>query len=310
MIKDFPHALNAMFGVIALLTGASFITSSLIKKYPLKDYTELRLRVQSWWWIIAAVFIVLALGKVPTLIFFAMLSFLALKEFLSITPVRQADRGVIFLLYMAIPIQYYWVATQWYGMSIIFIPVFVFLFVPILMIFTGKDSEGFVSSAGLMNLALMLTVFCVSHMGLLLFLDAQNAFAGSAGLILFLLFMTQFNDVSQYAWGKTLGSRKIAPRISPNKTWEGFLGGVLSLVIISVFAGPYLTSMSIKESCIAALLIACGGFLGDLVVSSIKRDLHLKDTGKMIPGHGGLLDRIDSLIYASPLFFHYINYVR
>ena len=122
--------------------------------------------------------------------------------------------------------------------------------------------------------------------------------------------MTQFNDVSQYVWGKLLGKRKITPRVSPKKTWEGFLGGVLTITLLAGFLAPFLTPLSRIEGFIAGAIISASGFVGDVVISSVKRDLHIKDTGQLIPGHGGILDRMDSLIYTAPLFFHYIYYLH
>lgn len=257
---------------------------------------------------IAIVFFALYLPVNYTVIFIGLLSFLALKEFLSIVPIRMADRRVIFWGYLSIPLQYYWLSIDWYGMFIIFIPVYVFLFLPMRMVLTG-DTKGFIRSAGVIHWSLMLTVFCVSHMAYLLMLPPLNMDAGPIGLILFLLVMTQFNDVSQYIWGKSIGKNKIIPKVSPNKTWEGFIGGVATISVISYFLAPFLTPLSALEGALAGLIISMSGFIGDLVISSVKRDLKIKDTGQMIPGHGGLLDRIDSLMFTAPLFFHYIYYL-
>lgn len=155
----------------------------------------------------------------------------------------------------------------------------------------------------------MLTVFCLSHTAYLLVLPEKNPAAGSMGLVIFLLFMTQFNDVSQYVWGKTLGSRQIIPKVSPNKTWEGFLGGVTTITLVSGFVAPLLTPLSFVLGLLAGLMIGVSGFIGDVVISSVKRDLEIKDSGNLIPGHGGILDRFDSLIFTSPVFFHYIYYI-
>jgi len=308
MINQYPHSIRAMVLIIALLIIASLSRLVLKLKKPESDLTELKLRTQSWWWMIALIFTALYFGQLTSICFFAFLSFLALKEFLSITPVRQVDRRVIFWLYLAIPAQYYFISINWYDMAIIFIPVYIFLFIPIRMVLTGK-TEGFIRSAGLMNFAVMLTVFCISHLAYFLVLDPINLDAGSAGLVLFLLFITQFNDVSQYVWGKSFGKHKIVPKVSPNKTWEGFLGGVLTIVVTSYFLAPYLTPLSASQGIIAGLIISLSGFFGDLVLSSVKRDLNIKDTGSLIPGHGGILDRMDSLIYTTPLFFHFVYYL-
>jgi phosphatidate cytidylyltransferase len=303
-----PNSFYAMLAVIGLLVTASCIRLLFSGKNPNKDYTELRLRIQSWWWIVALLFLVLVVGQTTSIVFFGFLSFLALKEFLSIVPTRLTDRRVIFWAYLAIPLQYYWVNMGWYGMFIIFIPVYVFLFLPMRMVLIG-DTTGFIRSAGILHWAVMLMVFSLSHIAYLLTLPVNNLEAGNIGLVLFLLFMTQFNDVCQYIWGKLLGKHKIIPKVSPNKTWEGFIGGFLTVTICAGFVAPLLTPLTFEQGLGAGAIIGIAGFLGDVVLSSVKRDLQIKDSGTLIPGHGGILDRMDSIIYTAPLFFHYLYYV-
>lgn len=310
MIAEIPqHSLYAMLVVVVLLVIASLTRLILKAKHSDKDYTELRQRIQSWWWMVGFIFIVLVFSRQASIVFFGFLSFLALKEFLSIVPTRQTDRRVVFWAYLSIPVQYYWVATGWYGMFIIFIPVYIFLLIPMRMVLIG-DTRGFIKSAGVLHWAVMLTVFSLSHIAYLLMLPEKNTLAGGMGLVLFLLFITQFNDVCQYIWGKLLGRHKIIPKVSPNKTWEGFVGGVTTVTLGAGFVAPYLTPMSAIEGFGAGLIIGLGGFIGDVVISSVKRDLQIKDSGNLIPGHGGILDRMDSLIYTAPLFFHYLYYLH
>ncbi|WP_435234382.1 phosphatidate cytidylyltransferase [Psychromonas sp. PT13] len=303
------HAQYAMYAVLVLLIIASSVRFLLRMKSPDKDLTELRQRIQSWWWMIGILFSILIVSKTVSIIFFAVLSFLALKEFFSIVPTRQADRRVLFWAYLAIPVQYYWVASEWYGMFLVFIPVYVFLFLPMRAVFIG-ETKGFIRSLGTIHWGVMLSVLCVSHIAYLLQLPVKNPQAGGMGLVIFLIFITQFNDVCQYIWGKMLGKHKIIPKVSPNKTWEGFIGGVATVTVISGFVAPYLTPLTWMEGLMAGTLIAISGFVGDVVISSVKRDLAIKDSGTLIPGHGGLLDRIDSLIYTAPLFFHFLHYLH
>ena len=307
-MNNLPHnSLLAMLFVLMILITASAISYALKVKNPNRDYSNLRQRIKSWWWMVALIFASLAMGKKSSVIFFGFLSFLALKEFCSIASLRQADRRVLFWAYLAIPVQYYFVYIGWYGMFIIFIPVYMFLFLPIRMVLIGQN-QGFIKSAATIQWALMLTVFCISHIAYLLTLPVKNDAAGSIGLVLFLLFITQFNDVSQYIWGKLFGKNKIIPKVSPNKTWEGFLGAVITITICSGFAAPLLTPLTFELGLIFGFIISISGFFGDVVISSVKRDLEIKDSGNLIPGHGGILDRIDSLMYTAPLFFHMIYY--
>lgn len=303
------HSLYMMIFVTLLLVSASLIRWRLQCKNPQADHTELKQRIQSWWWMITILFGILLAPSTVAIIFFALLSFLALKEFFSIVPTRQADRRVLLWAYLAIPVQYYWVATGWYGMFLIFIPIYVFLFLPMRAVFIG-ETKGFIRSLGTIHWAVMLSVLCISHIAYLLQLPVKNQQAGGLGLVLFLIFVTQFNDVCQYIWGKTFGKHKIIPKVSPNKTWEGFIGGVATVTLVSGFLAPYLTPLTMGQGFVAGALIAISGFVGDVVISSVKRDLAIKDSGTLIPGHGGLLDRVDSLIYTAPLFFHFLYYLH
>ncbi len=209
---------------------------------------------------------------------------------------------------MAILLQYLCVGIKWYGMFIIFVPVYMFLFVPMRMVLTGH-SKGFLKAAGILHWGVMVTIFSLSHLGYLLMLpDEVNPQGGSAGMVLFLVILTQLNDVFQFCWGKTLGRRKILPTISPGKTWEGFLGGVATTTALSMVLAPWLTPMNTLLAFFAGLGIGCFGFMGDVCVSAVKRDLGLKDTSQLLPGHGGILDRVDSLTYTAPLFFHFVHF--
>jgi len=305
---DIPiNAFYTMMAVLVLLSVASAVQGLMANKNPLKDYSELSLRIQSWWWMIIILFVCLVVSQGTAIALFGFISFLALKEFFSIVAIRQSDRRVVFWAYVAIPVQYYWVSIGWYGMFLIFIPIYIFLLLPMRMVLIG-ETKGFIRSAGIMHWAVMLTVFCLSHIAYLLVLPVKNSDGGSIGLVIFLILMTQLNDVAQYIWGKTFGRHKILPKVSPNKTWEGFIGGVVTITITAAVIAPLLTPLSNVMGLFAGLIIGLSGFIGDVVISSIKRDLAIKDSGSLIPGHGGILDRFDSLTFTAPLFFHYLYY--
>lgn len=299
----------ALGGVFLILIIASVIIWALKTSKPQTDYSELVLRIRSWWIMIGMFTLAIVLHKTLTLVFLAFISFLALKEFLSLIPTRRADRRVLFWAYLTIPVQFYWIGTGWYGMFIVFIPVFVFLFLPLRMVLIG-ETDGFLRAVGTLHWGLMITVFGLSHAAYLIVLPQQiNPAAGGAGLLLFLVFLTQFNDVAQYVWGKLLGKRKVVPKVSPNKTWGGLLGGILTTTALSTLLAPWLTPLSLQHAIAAGLLIAISGFIGDVTISALKRDLKVKDSGSLLPGHGGILDRVDSLSYTAPLFFHFIHYL-
>jgi phosphatidate cytidylyltransferase len=303
-----PSILYAVSGIWTLLFIASVIVFALTKLNPQGNYNELVLRTKSWWVMVGVFTFAMLTSRTVSLWFLGFVSFLALKEFFSLIPTRRADRRVLFWAYTAIPIQYYWAAMEWYGMFIIFIPVYAFLFLPFRMIIAQKI-EGFLQAMGTIHWGLMTCVFSISHTAYLLVLPALPASAaGGAGLLLYLAFLTQFNDISQYVWGKLFGRHKILPIVSPKKTWQGLLGGVFTTTIAAVLIASYVTPFDTLHALCAGLLISIAGFIGDVTISAIKRDIGVKDTGTMIPGHGGIMDRIDSLTFTAPLFFHFTYY--
>jgi phosphatidate cytidylyltransferase len=296
--------IGAIFAVLVLST---LVVGVLRAVRPEKDWHKLTQRIYTWW-ILATIFTVaIVASRTASIVFFAFASFLALKEFLSLIPTRRADRRVLFWAYLAIPLQYYWVYAEWYGMFIIFIPVYMFLLLPLRMISIGQ-TEGFLRAAGTLHWGLMTMVFSLSHAAFLLILRLRESPEDlpGPGLVLYLVVLTQLNDVLQFIWGKLLGRRRIAPTVSPRKTWAGFLGGAATTVLLATLVGPFLTPMNHGQAVVAGFIIGVGGFAGDLCLSAMKRDLHVKDSGFFLPGHGGVLDRLDSLTYTAPLFFHYV----
>ena len=310
--KIFPTLSDELIIVISLIIGL-LVTASLIlflvkKIFPKTNISELAARTRSWW-IMAGMFIgAVFISYNISYFFLAFLSFIAFRELYSVLGFREADRGALFWGILAIPIQYYLAYLAWYGAFIIFIPVVMFLVLPLRLVLKG-DTHGITKSMALLQWILMLSVFGISHLAYLLSLPELPGFSsGGRGLLLFLVFLTEINDVMQFIWGKLLGRHKILPKISPNKTWEGFLGGVISTTVIGYFLG-FLTPLSAPNVILVSALIAIAGFSGDVVISAIKRDKGIKDMGNSIPSHGGVFDRIDSLAYTAPVFFHLVYYI-
>jgi phosphatidate cytidylyltransferase len=302
--------LQALGGIFGLLLVASMIIFSIRNRLSEGARVELVSRIQSWWLMVIIFTGAIAVSRNVSLVFFAFISFMALKEYLSLVPTRQVDRRVIFWAYLTIPLQYILVGMEWYGMFIILVPVYAFLLLPMRMVLAG-EAKNFLRAAGTLHWGLMAMVFSISHMAYLLVLpESVNVGPGGAGLVLFLVFLTQFNDVAQYCWGKLFGRTKALPTISPGKTSEGLLGGVVTTVFLAWLIGPWLTPLTTGQSLAAGLLIGVAGFVGDVTISALKRDLGVKDSGSLLPGHGGILDRIDSLIYTAPLFFHFVYYLH
>lgn len=305
-----PAVIQALAGIFGLLAVASVIVFSIRARLGDSTRGELIERLQSWWLMFAIFTVAMAVSRTVSLVFFAFVSFMALKEYLSLIPSRRVDRRVMFWAYLTIPAQYVLVGYEWYGMFIILIPVYAFLLLPMRMVLAG-ETRNFLRAAGTLHWGVMAMVFSVSHVAYLLVLPERvNPAAGGAGLVLYLVFLTQFNDVAQYCWGKLLGRRKALPTVSPGKTVEGVIGGVATTTLLAWLLAGWLTPLTVVQSLAAGVLIGMAGFIGDVTISALKRDLGVKDSGSLLPGHGGILDRIDSLIYTAPLYFHFIYYLH
>jgi len=246
-------------------------------------------------------------GRPGVVILFGLLSFAALREFVSLTNTRRADHLVLAaVFYVVLPLQYYFIWTDWYGMFSIFIPVYGYLLMPIIAVLRA-ETRNFLIRVAEVQWALMITVYCVSHVPALLSLDIPGYEGQNILLIAFLVLVVQSSDVLQYIWGKLAGKRKIAPKLSPSKTVEGFVGGVLSATLVGASLW-WMTPFNFWQAGLLAFIIALLGFFGGLVMSAIKRDRGVKDWGQMIAGHGGFIDRLDSVIFSAPIFFHIVRY--
>jgi phosphatidate cytidylyltransferase len=304
-----PIVAWALASVFALLTFASTLATVLARLRPQRDYVEFRLRIRTWWLIAIGCSVAISFSRTLSVVAIALVSFIAFREFLSLVPMRHADRKVLQWAYLAIPIQYFWAWIGWYGMFIIFIPVYVLCLLATCMALIGETS-GFLRSAATVQWGLMTTVFGLSHLAFLLALpQLPNAHYDGTSLLFYIVFLTEFNDVAQYVWGKCIGRRQALPTVSPKKTCEGLLGGVATTTLLGWLIAPWLTPLHGFAAAAASLLIGVAGFVGDIVMSAIKRDAGVKDSGALLPGHGGVLDRLDSLIFTAPLFFHYVHYL-
>jgi phosphatidate cytidylyltransferase len=298
-------------GVVVLLIVASAI--GRILRLRVKDEAgaavvdNLIARVSAWWSMVAVFAAAFLLGKNATIAMFAFISFFALREFLTLTPTKMGDRRALSLAFFAmIPIQYLLIATNWYGMFAIFIPVYGFLLLPAISALT-QDTEGFLERSAKIQWGVMIAIYCISHLPALLLLDIPG-YAGQNPLLMFyLILVVQMSDVMQYVFGKLFGRTKIAPVVSPSKTVEGFVGGAVSAILIGA-AMFWITPFTPLQSALMAAIIVVMGFLGGLVLSAVKRSIGAKDWGAMIKGHGGVMDRMDSVSFAAPIFFHATRY--
>ena len=264
---------------------------------------NLNSRIKTWWAILLAGWVAFLLGKAGAIALFGFASLASLREFLTLTPTRPADHLTLAIaFFVVLPFQYYLIWINWYELFLIFIPVYAFLLLPIVAALRG-DTAAFMPRAAEIQWGLVICVFCLSHAPALLTLDIPGYEGRHLLLIAFLIIVVQSNDVLQYVWGKLIGRHKIAPQVSPSKTVEGLVGGVLSATVVGVGLW-WITPFSPWQAGAMALVINLMGFFGGLVMSAIKRDRGVKDWGQTLKGHGGILDRLDSVVFAAPIFFH------
>ena len=300
--------LTVIAGIAALLAVASLVGYVLAGRASepaaIATVQNLNARIRSWWLMVVVLGGALALGPTATVTLFAIVSFLALREFWTLTPSRRGDHQALFLsFFVVLPIHYVLLGIAWYGMFVIFIPVYAFLLLPAVATATG-ETDDFLARSAKVQWGLMLTVYAVSHAPALLILDAG---VPGALLLSYLLIVVQLSDVFQYVWGKLIGKHRFSPNISPSKTLEGLFGGGLSAILAGTLLYRLTPFTPVQAAAISAVVVIAG-FFGGFVLSAIKRDLKAKDWGHIIEGHGGVLDRIDSLTFAAPLFFHITRY--
>ncbi|MCG8584925.1 MAG: phosphatidate cytidylyltransferase [Pirellulales bacterium] len=299
------------------------------------------LRIRAWWLMLTVLGAAFFLGNTMTVVLFGLLSFMALREFITVTPTRLGDhRALFWVFFVFTPLQFVLVGMQDYALYSIVIPVYAFLFIPMRAAFAG-DNRRFLERVAKIQTGLLICVYCLSYAPAILGLPlaghtepvvtvpdsvpdsegpaAVSALKGPLGnspeelererrnqnarLLFFFIVVVQAADLFQYAWGKLIGRTVIAPRINASRTWEGFFGGVGTATLLGTalyWATPF-------EPWVAAGLsavIAVFGFGGGMTMSAIKRDRGVKDYGTLVEGHSGVLDRIDSICFAAPVFFH------
>lgn len=298
-------AIIFFFLLAASLVGGFLKWRIAAKPHAVVD--NLNARIKAWWVMVLVLGVAFALGPYALMALFFLISFFALREFMTLTPAKRSDYyALLAAFYVVLPVQYILIAMQWYGLLSIFIPVYAFLLLPILSAI-GGETRGFMARTSTVQWGIMIAVYCISMVPALLIVDLQNYVGRNMLLIAWLVLVVQSSDILQYVCGKILGKTKIAPVLSPSKTVEGFVGGVLLAALLGASL-YWITPFGWWQALLMALLVNLMGFAGGLVMSAIKRDRGVKDWGHMIEGHGGMLDRLDSICFAAPVFFHLVRY--
>jgi phosphatidate cytidylyltransferase len=303
-----PEVYWILESLLSAVLLASLVGYLLKRRRPENHAIEnLNARIRSWWVMIFVGGGALLAGRIAIILLFAFISFLTLREFVTQAPVRRADHSALFVcFFLALPVQYVLIGIGWYGLFSIWIPVYCFLMLAVVAaVFT--DTDRFLDRTAATQWGLILCVYCISHIPALMTLRIPGYETRAPLLMVFVVLIAQLSDIMQYVWGKAIGRHKVLPKLSPSKTVEGLVGGVLSATALGALLWR-LTPFTIWQAGLMALLIATLGFLGGLIMSAIKRDRGIKDWSSLIDGHGGMLDRMDSLCFSAPVFFHVTRY--
>ena len=313
-----PRSLWLMGVVLAILAGA-YIVGMFLRKQPegtvhpalARAFNE---RVRAWWMMAAILMAGFLLRYHATVFLFFLISFWALREFITMTPTRRSDHRTLFWVFFVITPAHYLLVGMgetWYPLYSIMIPVFGWLVLPSRIAFSG-DSKRFLERSAKILAGLIFCVYSLSYAPALLDLSLYTRDASGAlqlwegskpGLLFYFVLLVQLSDLLQYAWGKLIGRHVIAPNINASRTWEGFCGGVASTTLFGVLL-YWVTPFGVWGSACMAMIVAVMGFAGGMTMSAIKRDRGVKDYGTLVQGHAGVLDRIDSLCFSAPVFFH------
>ena len=305
---DMLKLLSGIGGVLVLASSVGYVLKQKLSPDGSNGAIEnLNARIKAWWAMVVLIAIAFVAGRVGVLLLFAFCSFAALREFITLINTRRGDHWAIAAaFFVVLPINYFLLWAEQYGIYSIFVPVYAFLLMPIVAVLRG-DTRDFLVRISEVQWALMICVFCASHVPALLTLQIPGYEGRNVLLIAFLVIVVQSSDVLQYVWGKLFGKTKIAPTLSPSKTVEGFVGGVASATLIGASLW-WITPFTPMQAALMSLIITLMGFFGGLVMSAIKRDRGVKDWGHLIEGHGGLIDRLDSVVFSAPIFFHLTRY--
>jgi len=305
-----PRTVALVTGVLALLTAAT-VAGQVLRRHPDRglDPAAIRTfnrRIRGWWILCTVLAAAFWLGTTATVVLFGLVSFWALREFITLTPTRKGDHRALFWVFFAFtPLHYVLVGLNRYDIFSVFVPVYATLFVLARAAIAG-DSKRFLERTAKIQAGLVLCVYCLSFAPALLQIPLEGGAVQAANfrLLFFLILLVQFADCMQYVWSRMLGQRPVAAEVSANRTWEGLLGSAASTALLAAVLWWAAPPFQPWQAAVAGLVVAVMGFAGGMTMSAIKRDRGVKDYGTLVVGHGGVLDRIDSICFAAPVFYH------
>ncbi len=302
-----PVTIGAITAIVVGLFTASIVVRVLNRTHKITADTsqELLSRTRSWYVLSAAIVVPILMGAAWVCGFFLLLSLFCFREYSRATGL-DASRTATTSVVAAILLTYFAVLDHWMGLFTTSWALGICLIAVVALV--PDHPQGYIQRVALAIVGFALFGVSLGHLA---FISNDTLFRP---ILLWVLLCTELNDVFAYLAGKTFGKRKLLPNTSPNKTWGGAIGAVVLTSLLAAFIGHYVfwgTALDqILHLLTLGLLISVLGQCGDLVVSSIKRDLGVKDMASVIPGHGGLLDRFDSLLLVAPIVFHYVNYFK
>jgi len=289
------------FGFVSsVLIGVSILLI-IIKYIPRKQEMAGQIWKSFKPWFIMAPVLLLIVGMPQKVLIIALLflSIFAVKEFALATGLYE-DWGFIAVIYLGLGLLYFSIWVSWYGLFVA-MPVYIISVVFMIPIFRN-EYKNMIQKVALSTIAVIYLGWFPAHLGFLGHHPQRYAY------LLFIIIGTELNDAAAYTFGKFFGKHLLISNISPKKTVEGTLGALLATSAYVIFASRWLPGFRLVPLLLSIVIIWIGGTLGDLVISFVKRDIGIKDMGTLIPGHGGLLDRVDSLLFVSPLYFHMVTY--
>ena len=294
-----PFLLNLTFATLICATALGQILRAVVRSDGGRaTVANVNVRIGAWWVLCGMIGLALVLGDAAVVAVFAVLSCLAVLE------LAGSPRYSLCIL---TAIQYALVWTGSYPLFVIAIPLAAPMYFSLRAALRG-ETERFVERTAGPAWALSICAYGVSHAPALLMLHIPGYEGRNAALLFWFLLVVQSSDVFQYCWGKLAGRTPIAPRISPNKTWEGFLGGVLTSTAVGTALYQATPFRPWQAACVC-VVITLLGFAGGLVMSACKRERGIKDFGTLVSGHGGVLDRLDSICFSAPVFFYLVKYI-
>lgn len=309
-----------MIGIVfvALAVG------SVIRIFSLRNaHEELRHKrfasLRTWWIIAVVVAACLVLGRLGICLLLAAAGMIAFREYATLLGIRDSERLAVYAVYGISALHYLLIFFGQVSAFLVFVPLGGLAILAVLQLLRG-DPRGYVRTLGGVYWGMMVLTYGVSHAAYLFIYPATAAGpAGPAGWFLFLVVLTEADDIFQAIVGRAFGSHKrhrLVPVISPNKTWEGLIGGMLATITLAILLAPWLTTLADGSDSgplsrwggpvLAGTVVTLAGLFGDINMSAVKRDSGVKDSSALLPGMGGLIDRVDSLTFTAPTFVYFV----